>query len=180
MAVLLTDRRLSPELAEWAASRIAHVGAAGFGPCSSVGIAMRGELAAVAVWHDFQPQHGTLQVSLASATPRWANRHTFGRILGLAFEQPWGVRPVWIRKVWSSMPSSNPRVIDFNIAMGFKREAVLRHHFGHNEHAVITSILAGEFRAKYRRRHVLPTPPLHDVRDTLPANAEAAAERVHA
>jgi hypothetical protein len=180
MAVLLTDRRLSPELAEWAASRIAHVGAAGFGPCSAVGIASRGQLAAVAVWHDFQPRHGTLQVSIASATPSWANRHIFGRVLALAFEQTWGNQAVWIDKVWAAMPSDAPRTIEFNVAIGFKREATLRHHYGRGRHAVIASMMSWEFKRLYRSGHVLPTPPLHDVRDTLSADAKAEAEGVHA
>jgi hypothetical protein len=156
VSVLLTDRRLSPELAEWAAARISHVGSAGFGPCSAVGIAVRGQLAAVAVFHDFQPAFGTIQISLASATPRWANRHTFGRVLGLAFEQNWGREAVRIEKVWSAMPSSHPRVIDFNVAVGFKKEGTLRHHFGRGNHAIITSMMSWEFRRLYRSEKVRP------------------------
>jgi hypothetical protein len=150
MAVLLTDRRLSPELAEWASARTPHVGSAGYGHCWAVGIALRGELAAVAVWHDFQPQHGTVQISLASATPRWANRHTFARVLALAFETTWGHDAVWIDKVWAAMPSDIPRTIEFNAAIGFKREATLRHHYGRGRHAVIASMMSWEFKRLYR------------------------------
>jgi hypothetical protein len=101
VATLLTDRRLSPELAEWAAARIEHVGSAGFGPCWACGVALQGKLAAVVVWHDYYPAFGTLQLSIASVNPRWANRHTFGRVLALAFDQPWGVQATQIEKVWS-------------------------------------------------------------------------------
>lgn len=155
MSVLLTDRRLSPELADWAAARIPHVGDAGFGACWAVGIALRGELAAVVVWNDFQPAFGTIQVSIASATPRWATRPIFGRLLGLAFEQPWGRDGVTIEKVWSTMPSDAGRVLEFNEAIGFKREATLRHHFGRGRHAVISSMMSWEFRRHYRHAAAL-------------------------
>lgn len=152
MAVLLTDRRLSAELAEWASARVPHVGAAGFGPCSAVGIALQGELAAVVVWHDFQPRHGTVQLSMASATPAWINRAVVGRILGLAFEAPWGRDAVQIRKVWVAIPSTAVRTIRLNEALGLKREATLRQHFYPHVHAVICSIMQGEFKRLYRSK----------------------------
>ena len=155
MAVLLTDRRLSPELADWCAARIPHVGAAGFGPNWSVGVALHGELAAVVTFHDYYPAFGTLQLSIASANPRWANRNAFGRILALAFDQPWGRNGTQIEKVWCAMPSANERVLAFNSAVGFKREAVLRHHFGRGNHAVIASMMKWEYWAKYRRKPAL-------------------------
>jgi RimJ/RimL family protein N-acetyltransferase len=52
------------------------------------------------------------------------------------------------------MSSTNPRVIDFNLAIGFKREATLREHFGPKDHAVITSMLRPEFRRLYRHAEV--------------------------
>lgn len=152
MSTLLTDKRLSPELSEWAASRIPHVGSAGFGPCWAVGVALHGKLAAVVVFSEFYPAFGTLQLSIASANPRWANRHNFGRILGLAFDQPWGNGGTQIEKVWCAMPSSSPRVLAFNSAVGFKREATLRHHFGRNNHAVIASMMKWEYWRLYRER----------------------------
>ena len=179
MATLLTDKRLSPELSEWAASRIEHVGSAGFGPCWAVGIAVRGQLAAVAVWSDFQPRHGTLQISLASATPRWANRHTFGRVLGLAFDQPWGREAVRIDKVWAAMPSDVPRTIEFNVAIGFKREATLRHHYGRGRHAIITSMMSWEFRRLYRSE-MRPNAAADNVSDVRLANAKSDRETVYA
>src|SRR3954469_20422266 len=152
MSVLLTDRKLSPELAHWAAMRTPHVGELGYGPNWSVGVALQGELVAVVVFHDFQPQHGTIQLSMASATPRWINRRIVGRILGLAFEQTWGLQRVQIRKVWVAIPSTAERTIKLNEALGLRREGTLRHQYAHGVHAVICSILASEYRAYYGRR----------------------------
>ena len=64
MPTLLTDKRLSPELSEWAANRISHVGAAGFGPNWSIGVALHGKLAAVVVFSEYFPAFGTLQLSV--------------------------------------------------------------------------------------------------------------------
>jgi len=153
MATLLTDKRLSPELAEWAAARTPHVGSAGYGPAWAVGIALQGKLAAVVVWHDFQPQHGTVQLSMASDNPRWINREVIGRLLGLAFLEPWGREAVQIRKVWVAIPSTAERTIRLNEALGLKREATLRHHFAPGVHTVICSILRHEYVAKYCRQH---------------------------
>jgi hypothetical protein len=76
MATLLTDRRLSAELSQWGAARIPHVGAAGFGPNWTIGVALHGKLAAVVVWHDFQPQHGTIQLSSTWQSVSREKRHS--------------------------------------------------------------------------------------------------------
>jgi len=130
---LIHGPAMTAGLAEWAAARMPHV--AGFGPCWAVGVVRRDALAAVAVFHDYQPEGGTTQVSMAAETPRWASRPVVAAILGAAFSGRLG-QPV--RKVWSAMASGNARAIRFNLGIGFKREAVLRHHFAHGVHAVIT------------------------------------------
>jgi hypothetical protein len=150
MSVLLTDRKLSPELAQWAALRTPHVGELGYGPNWSVGVALQGELVAVIVWHDFQPQHGTIQLSMASASPRWINRRIVARLLALAFEQTWGLQRVQIRKVWVAIPSTAERTVKLNEALGLRREATLRHQYAPGVHAIICSIMLGEYRKLYQ------------------------------
>lgn len=148
MTPLLTDPKLTPELCAWAARRIPHVGEEqGFGPAWAVGIPHAGDLAAVVVWHDWQPRAGTVQLSMASATPRWINRGVVARVLGLAFAQPW--RSGTVNKAWVAIPHTAERVIGLNVALGFKREGVLRHHFGPGVHAWVGGILAREWRARY-------------------------------
>lgn len=155
MSVLLTDRRLSPELAEWCAARIPHVGAAGFGPNWTIGVALRGELVAAVTFHDFQPRAGTLQLSMASASPAWINRAVIGRILALVFEQRWGNDGVQVRKLWVAIPSTADRTIRLNAALGLKPEATLRHQFAPGVHAIVCGIMAHEYRAKYSRKPLL-------------------------
>lgn len=143
---LVHGPHLTAELSDWAAQRIAHVGAEGFGPCWAVGVARRGTLAAVVVFHDYQPECGTVQLSCAAENPRWATRQVIGAILCAAFAGRLG-RPV--RKVWTATPHVNERAIRFNQGIGFVREAVLRQHYAPKVHAVICGMLDGEFRRRY-------------------------------
>lgn len=135
---------LSPPLAAWAVERIPHV--SDFGPCWAVGVVRREALAAVTVFHDYQPDSGTVQVSVAADSPLWASRPIVSAILGAAFSGRLG-RPV--RKVWSAVPSTNARALRFNVGIGFKREAVLREHFAPRVHAVISSMMQREYARKY-------------------------------
>ncbi len=136
---------LTAELAAWAAARIPHVGADGFGPCWAVGVARGDALAAVVVFHDYQPGHGTVQLSCAAETPRWASREVVGAILGFAFNGAW-----WsVRKVWTATPSTNERAIRFNKGIGLKQEGILRHHYATGIHSVICGMMAAEFRRRY-------------------------------
>jgi hypothetical protein len=63
---LLHGPDLTDALAAWAGERIEHIGAGGFGPCWAVGVVRNDAMAAVVVFHDFQPWHGTVQLSAAA------------------------------------------------------------------------------------------------------------------
>lgn len=148
---LIHGPHLTEELAAWAAARIPHVGAEGFGPCWAVGVARRiaggkRDLAAVVVLHDWQPGLGTVQLSAAAVTPLWATRDVIGRILGVAFRGKLGAP---VRKVWTATPHTNERAIKFNVGVGFVREGVLRQHYAPKVHAVICGMLEPEWRKRY-------------------------------
>ncbi len=123
-------------LREWAGSRIPHVGRDGFDPGAQCAAVFRGErLAAVVLFHDWQPMARTLQCSMAADTPLWASRAVLRGLFGYAFVV------AGANKLWTAMPHTNERAIRFNVGIGMKREAVLRHHFGPKVHAVICSTL---------------------------------------
>lgn len=137
---------MTDALAAWAAARIPHVGVAGFGPCWAIGVTRGEALAAVVVFHDWQAAHGTVQLSCAAETPRWASREVVAEILGLAFNGMW-----WrLRKVWTATPSTNERALRFNRGIGMKQEAILRHHMAPGVHSVICSMLEAEYRRRYK------------------------------
>lgn len=135
------------ELLRWCGARIPHVGERGFaGGGWAVGVVRRRQLAAVVVFHEWMPDHGTVQLSCAAETPLWASRRVVGAILGVAFG---GLLGSAVNKVWTATPHTNDRAIKFNEGVGFKREATLRQHYGPRTHAVICSILAPEWRRRY-------------------------------
>lgn len=132
------------EVAAWAAGRIEHLGPAGFGPCTAIGVAPDDSpyhLAAAVVYHDYQPTWRTMQISATAVDPRWAQRGVIRACLSYPFDQ------LKIRKLWSCIGSGNERALRFNKGLGFTQEAILAKHFG-TEHAIITRM----FDKDYRRR----------------------------
>lgn len=129
-------------LCAWVAQRIASMPRGFEKTARAVGV-MDDVLIAAVIYHDYYPENGTCQISVASDSPRWAQRGIIRALLSVPFEQ-YGVQ-----KLWSSMRQDNKRAIRFNHGIGFKQEAVLRHHYGHGQHAVITSMLDKEYRKIY-------------------------------
>lgn len=127
-------------VASWVAERIPHVGPRGFsGPVEAIGIATEEELVAGVVYHDYQPACGTMQLSMAAVSPRWATRGNIRALLAYPFDA------VKVNKLWTATPSTNARALRFNKGIGFKPEGTLRHQFGPGVHAIISSIMAKEW-----------------------------------
>lgn len=101
-----------------------------------------GTLVAGVIYNEYQPQFGTIMVHLAADTPRWATHGVVKEILGYAFLE------ARLNKVWGSTPAHLLRVLRFNRGLGFKREAVVRNHYG-SQHAVVTGMLAHEYKRFY-------------------------------
>ncbi len=129
------------QIARWTAERIPHV--SDFGPCTAIGVTRGPLLLAGVVYHDYQPDAETIQLSMASASPMWAKRSIIGGLLRYPFEQ------LGVFKVWTATPIDNVRAIKTNEHIGFKREATLAHHFGRKRHAVICRILAPDYFRLY-------------------------------
>jgi RimJ/RimL family protein N-acetyltransferase len=145
---LVHGPEINDTLAGWAADRIPQM-RAGFGPCWSVGVLRGPALAAVCVYHDWQAQHGTVQMSIASATPRWASRQVLAALLGLPFLHPMGVGAQVCRKVLAVCASDNEPALRFVKRAGFTQEAVLAHQLGHKRHAVVHRMFARDYARKY-------------------------------
>lgn len=92
------------------------------------------------VFHSYVPEYGTIEISMAAESPRWATRNIVKQLLAYPFIQ------LGVRKVWTATPLKNERAIKFNKGIGFKQEAVLAHHYG-DDHAVICRM----FRKQYEQ-----------------------------
>lgn len=131
------------EIAAWVATRIPHVNTFGAENSRAFGVVCDDTLVAGVVFNEYQPDYGTIAVSVAADTPRWAARGIIKGILSYPFEQ------LNVNKLWSAMMHTNERAIRFNKGIGFTQEAVLRDHFGPRKHAVITRMLRSDYQARY-------------------------------
>ena len=134
------------EVASWVAERIPHVKGGSFGPCTAIGVAGNGKLLAGIVYHEYQPDHGTLQLSMAAESPMWARKETIAALLRYPFRQ------IGIYKLWTATPHDNEAALKVNSHIGFKREAILAHHFGRKRHGVICRLLMPDFIRLYEAR----------------------------
>ena len=153
-------------VAKWVAARIPFVAERGFGPCKAIGIVGSGgrELAGV-VWHDWQPEFKTIAFSLAADSPRWATRRLVCALLMYPFEDCGAF------KLWTATPHRNERALKMAKGLGFIREAVLAHHFGKNNHAVINRMFVDDYRRLYGSRNMAVRPPMSQIKNNVMAHA---------
>lgn len=148
MAHIVTEN--DEMFARWAARQIPHVGREeNFGSYRAIGITTGFEatdrLMAVIVFHAWDKEHRNCQITGAASDPRWASRATLRAVLGIPFYQ----YNCW--KVWTATPHTSERVLRFNKAIGFTREAVLKDQFGKGTHAVICRMLLPDYERFYYR-----------------------------
>lgn len=128
------------------AGAIPHVGEGNnFGPAAFAAVvSAANNLQAVAAFHEWQPDHRTVQFSIAAWSPMWARPAIIAEFLRYAFEG------LGVYKIWTSTPADNTPAIKVNKHIGFTREAILRHQYGPKRHAVIMSMTSPEWkRSKY-------------------------------
>ena len=130
-------------IADWVARNIPHM-ATGFGPSTAIGVVDNSDqpMAGV-VFHDYQPAYGTIQLSAAAISPRWATRRLVGTILRYPFLE------LNVHKVGTATQHESARALKFNEGGGFTKEATLRDHFGQGVHAVICRMLMKDYRRLY-------------------------------
>jgi RimJ/RimL family protein N-acetyltransferase len=130
-------------VARWVGSYIPHMGAT-IKDFSAIGVAdANGRPVAGVIYHDFIRDYGTIQLSMAATSPRWAQKGIIKALLHYPFEQ------LGCNKVWTATPHTNERAIRFNRGLGFKQEGVLRHQFGKGVHAVVCGLLRNEYRTLF-------------------------------
>lgn len=138
-----TDEASRKDMMAWAGKFIPHVGEEGdFDSPYQVAEVVNdnGERLAVIIFHDWQEEARTIQVSAASVSPFWAHPSVICSILQYPFDV------LKVRKLWMAIPHTYENVIKFNKHLGFRQEATLRYHFSDTQHAVILSMLEEEYR----------------------------------
>lgn len=138
----------SGAVARWTASRIPLMAdtlgfedkAVAFGVLSDAGEPLGG-----VVFTDWQPAYRSIQVSFASASPRWLTPRLVTAILDYPFGQ------LACRRMTSVTPSHAAGALRFIEKFGFIREGLVRRGFGTDD-AIISGLLAEEWaRHRYNR-----------------------------
>lgn len=132
----------TPAIKEWVESQIPHV--SDFGPCEAIGIMGGNSLIAGVVYHDYQPDFGTIQLSMAAINPRWAKKGNIAQLFKYPFEQ------LKCYKVWTATPIDNEKALRVNSHIGFTREAVCNSMFGKGRHGVLMRFLEPDYNKLYR------------------------------
>lgn len=65
-------------VAGWVAERLSPAG--GYGPSRSIGVVSRDNLIAGAVFHNYDPKAGVIEVSIASSDPSWLSRRVLAAL----------------------------------------------------------------------------------------------------
>jgi len=131
----------SPKIVAWAAAHIPGMMGRSFSDdATAIGIEREdGELAGAIVFHQWQPEHGTVQVSAAATDPRWLRARA-----AIATCYEYGFRGLGCHKLWSATPATNKRALRFVIGMGFTPEALLYKHYGATD-VVISRLFVWEY-----------------------------------
>lgn len=136
-------------VADWVAARIPHVRwPEKFGSpekVTTIGLEREGRLIAGFVYHGYDSDWHSIEMSMAAIGPRWATWPTIMAVLHYPFEQ------LGCNVVAAAVPHTNRRALKANAAIGFRQEGVLRHRFG-RDHAVIQSMLRREYDRLVKER----------------------------
>ena len=133
----------SEYVAAWVADQIPH--ADDFEPCYAIGVVVGESLVAGVVFNNYQPKYGTIELSMAAVSPRWAKRETIKELLEYPFSH------LGCYKVYTVTPIDNEKALKVNAHIGFKKEAVLASHFGEKRHAVIMRMLLPDYDRLFRK-----------------------------
>lgn len=131
------------EIAQWVADKVPWVGEPGFGLCTALGVLSETGLIAGVVYHDYQQDHETVQLSMAATSPMWARRENLRALLHYPFRQ------MDVFKAWIATPHDHAHGIKTFEHIGFKREAILAHQFGRKRHAWVGRMLQPDFERLY-------------------------------
>jgi RimJ/RimL family protein N-acetyltransferase len=83
------------------------------------------------IFHDWLPEFGTIDMTLAAETPRWASRRIIRQILSYPFVT------LDCQRITVVTSEQNKLALRLAEGVGFKREATIERAYGPNENAVL-------------------------------------------
>lgn len=137
----------SDEVAAWVGWRIPYVArrlardptSLPFGPAQAIGVInLAGELVAGVVYHGYDPDCPSVEMSFAADTAKWLTKALIGELLRYCFTG------LSCRRVTALTPRRATSARKFIDRFGFKREGCVRFGFG-TDHAIVSGLLAEEW-----------------------------------
>lgn len=119
----------------------------GFGKASAIGFVLDGQLIGGTVFHNYDPEAGVVELTTASASPRWLTRETMHAIFAIPFDQ-WGCQMVVLR-----VQESNARMVRIAEKYGFTGHLIPR-LAGRDEGVWVFTMTDDAWRQnRFERRH---------------------------
>jgi RimJ/RimL family protein N-acetyltransferase len=113
--------------------------------CTAIGVVENERLVGGCVYHEWDPEHGTIQMSAASTSPRWLNRSILKTMFGYPFSGV-GCQLVILR-----VAESNDRMRRIAKAVGCKEYLIPRLRGRDEAEAVLTLTDDDWFASKFMR-----------------------------
>lgn len=135
-------------VANWVRERLAGVDN-GFGQYSAIGVEDGGALIAGVVYHDYRRY--SIQISMASNTPKWCSRRTLSILLGYPFNQ------CGVERITACTSKNNRALRSLVVRLGFKLEGTIRRGFDGVQDLLVYGLLKEE-AAKWINRAISNEP----------------------
>lgn len=119
-----------PEIVSWAAKRLP----VSFGEAQGIGVGRRGRIVGAAIFHDYRPRYGSIQISAVSEG-QWLTKEVMGVIFHYPFVQ------LGCTSIYACVEAHNTHSQRFTEKAGFKPAGLLRRGFGTAD-AVLYDMLA--------------------------------------
>lgn len=111
----------------------------GFGPCASLGVADGGEVVAACIFHNWQPEHGVMELSCAADSKLWLTRPVINAIFGFVFDE------CACQLVVLRVSERNTKMIRIARRVGFKETRIERMR-GRDEAELLFTATDGDWR----------------------------------
>jgi RimJ/RimL family protein N-acetyltransferase len=134
--------RANPEinnlLRRYVATRL-HGDESVYADCGSLGIVSDKKLLGAVLFHNWQPDFGTIELSAAADSPRWLLKQTIREIMGICFDQ------LQCQQIFSRMAADNERAAQIYEFLGFNC-ILLPNMRGAGKHEYLMLLTVDEWR----------------------------------
>lgn len=118
-----------------------------FGPAQAIGVLSEdGTLIAGVVYHAWEPEFQSVEMSFAADTPKWLSRNLICELVGYPFDR------LSCNRINAATPKNATAARRFIDKFGFKREGVATDGFGPGQDVIISRLLKREWlKTKWAR-----------------------------